>query len=79
MEDHETKLVIAYNVNKLLEKQGRSRYWLAKVTDGHQSTLADVCHGRKVCGAGLLTRIAKALGVTADDLLKKPRKMPASP
>lgn len=79
MEDHETKLVIAYNVNKLLEKQGRSRYWLAKETDGHQSTLADVCHGRKICGAGLLTRIAKALGVTADDLLKKPRKMSALP
>lgn len=79
MEDYEAKLVIAYNVNKLLEKQEHSRYWLAKEINSHQSTLADVCHGRKICGAGLLTRIAKALGVTADDLLKKPRKIPMSP
>ena len=74
MEDYETKIVIAYNINKLLKKQGHSRYWLAKEINGHPSTLADICHGRKICGAGILTRIAKALEVTADDLLKKPRK-----
>ena len=75
MNDEETKAAIAFNVNNILERQGRSRYWLAQETDEYEGTIANVCHGRNVCGAGMLTRIAKALGVTADDLLKEPRKV----
>jgi hypothetical protein len=73
--DEQTKAAIAFNVVRYLKKQGRSRYWLSKETGDYQSTIANVCHGRSVCGAGLLTRIASALGVTADDLLKKPKKV----
>ncbi len=79
MKDNEAKFVIAHNIKRLLQKQEHSRYWLAKETGEYQSTIANVCHGRKVCGAGLLSRIAKALEVNTDDLLKKPRNMPTLP
>ena len=78
MDDNKAKEVIAFNINQILESQGHSRYWLAKETDEWQSTIANVCHGRSVCGAGLLTRIAKALDVNPDNLLEIPKKMKTS-
>jgi len=75
MNDEETKVAIAHNINRILERQGHSRYWLAKETGEYEGTIANVCHGRNVCGAGILTRIARALGVTIDHLVKKPRKV----
>jgi len=72
--DEDTKLTIATNVIRALKKQGKSRYWLAKETGEYEGTIANVCHGRNVCGAGMLSRIANALGVTTDKLLEKPKK-----
>lgn len=70
----DAKRIIARNVNRILKERGLSRRWLAQHTGEFDSTIANVCHGRKCCLAGLLARIAEALNVTLDDLLSPPRK-----
>lgn len=72
--DEQSKELVAHNVNRLLEKQGHSRYWLAKQTGEWNSTIANVCTAKKCCGAGLLARIAEALGVGIDELFSPVRK-----
>lgn len=73
--DAEAKNNIAFHVNQILGKQRHSRYWLAQETGEYEGTIANICHGRVICRAGLLARIASVLGVPADDLLKPiPRK-----
>ena len=74
MTDEESKEVVAYNVNRILERLDRSRYWLAQETGEWESRIANVCNGKVCCGAGLLSRISKALGVTVDELFSPIRK-----
>ena len=68
--DDDAKQFIAFNVRATLARRGRSRYWLAKQTGEWQGTIANVCLARNMPGSGLLARIADALGVTTDDLLR---------
>jgi len=70
LNDADAKRQIAFHVNRFLKKRGFSRYWLAKETGEWQSTIANVCNGECVPGAGLLARIADALETTTDELLK---------
>lgn len=68
--DSDAKRNIAFHVARILGQNGRSRYWLAKETGEWQTTIANVCNAKSVPGAGLLARIADALGCATDDLLK---------
>lgn len=64
---------IAANLKWLLEeKLGRSRYWLSKQTGDYESTIANVFHGKTLCSAALLARIAVACGVTVEFLVSEP-------
>jgi hypothetical protein len=67
----EAKKIVAKNVVSRLDELGHSRYWLAKQTGEHQSTIGNVCHGKKCCSAALLARIAEAIGLTPNDLLDR--------
>eukprot|EP00913_Durusdinium_trenchii_P028455 g26683.t1 len=68
--DTDAKRNIAYHINATLAAQGQSRYWLAKATGEWNSTIANVCNGKNMPGAGLLARIATALDLPAGELLK---------
>lgn len=75
--DDDAKQIIAANVIARLAELGKSRYWLAQQTGRRESTIQSVCHGISCCNAATLQTIAAALGLTTDDLLKKPRKKSA--
>lgn len=68
--DEDAKRNIAFHVNRLLETYDRSRYWLAKETGAYESRIASICNGQKLCSAAMLARLASALNVATDDLLK---------
>lgn len=75
--DEQAKQNIANNIRRLLaarpspENQQR---WLADATDESAMRISLYVNGRKMPGAGVLARIAEALGVTVDDLLSRPTK-----
>ena len=68
--DIDAKVHIAFHVNRILEKKRKSRYWLAQQTGEWESRIGAVCNSESLCKSGLLARIADALSVAADDLLK---------
>ncbi len=72
--DDDAKLYVAANVQSLLEKQGHTVYWLMKTTRDLPNRIYPVVRGETIPTAGLLCRIATALGVTADDLMARPPK-----
>lgn len=78
--DEQLKGVLAANVNRLLGEMGKSRYWLAKQTGESETRIANVCRAINCCSAGLLTRIAEALGTSTDALIEpiKPARKPTS-
>lgn len=65
MNDEETKRMIAYNVQRLLGT--RTKYWLAKHTGEHESTIGSIVNGKHLCNAGILGRIAIALQVDVSE------------
>lgn len=74
--DIDAKRNIAFHVLRLLEKKGKSRYWLSKQTGEYESRIAAVCKGESLCKSGLLARIAEALETTTDDMLRPiPKKL----
>lgn len=58
---------IAANVRRL--RAGRSKYWLAKALDVHPIYITRLENAENMPGAGLLARLAEALGTTTDALL----------
>lgn len=65
---------IAANVDRLLKKLGKSRYWLAQQTGEWESRIASVCNGKSLCSVAMAARIATALGVSLDELMTNPKK-----
>ena len=68
--DFEIRRRIAANVTNLLEVRGWSRRDLAKVTGDPLSTVARVAQGKHTAQTGVVVRVADALGVTVDRLLR---------
>jgi transcriptional regulator with XRE-family HTH domain len=62
---------IAANVARL--RGDRSLYWLAKEADTYPSNIQRIERGETMPGAGLLSRIADALGVSMQALVDPPR------
>jgi|688.fasta_scaffold1536485_1 transcriptional regulator with XRE-family HTH domain len=67
--DLEVRKRIAANVTNLLEVRGLSRRDLAKKTGDAPATVARVAQGKHTAQAGVVVRVADALGVTVDRLL----------
>lgn len=61
---------IAFHINRLLSESGMSRYRLAKNTGESEQTIKSVADGAHNPRVSLVGRIAVALGVKIDDLLK---------
>ena len=60
-------------INEQLEEQHMTKYRLSKDSGVPQATINDICSGKaelEKCSAGTLYRLAKALGVTIEDILE---------
>lgn len=60
-------------INDRLEKLNMTKYRLSKISGVPQATVSDICSGKadlEKCAAGTLFRLAKALGVSMEDILK---------
>lgn len=67
--DDETRQVIAQNLKRL--RNGMSYGELARLVGTYPSSIKRIEDGQHMPGVGLLTRLAEALGVTANDLLDR--------
>ena len=59
-------------ISLLMEQKGITRYRLSKLSGVPYTTLGDICSGKtelKKCNAETVYRLAKALGVTMEELL----------
>ena len=70
----DVKDVIAENVQRLLDEQGHTAYWLAKRLGVFPSRVQKLLDRENVVGADFLANIAEVFGVTANDLLAAPKK-----
>lgn len=71
--DDELKANISENLNRILDQHGMSRYVLSKKTGESEQTIKNVADGLHVPRSGILARIAEAVGVSVDDLIKHPK------
>lgn len=69
--DAEAKSIIAGNIDRLLDEQGHSRYWLSKQTGDDQAKISHVMSQKSMPSAGFLIRVAEALGVSLDEIMKE--------
>lgn len=67
MSDQEALRNIAFNVRRL--RAERSRSWLAREVESFPINITRIEEEKHMPGAGLLSRLAEALGVTERDLL----------
>lgn len=75
VDDKTTKNNIAENIKRLLALRNppeNQQKWLADKTGESEMRISLYARGEKMAGAGVLTRIAAALGVTVDELLRSP-------
>ena len=68
--DDQVRLNVAENVKRLLDKEGWSQSELARRTGDTQQVISLICAANqaRVCGAGILVRIAEAFDVSVDRL-----------
>jgi len=74
LKDKEAKRNIARYLVRVRLERNMSRYALAKAVDVATIQISRIENGEQMPGAGMLARIAEALGVTSDDLLYGPEK-----
>ncbi len=72
MTDNEAQLTIAYNVRKFRGKRSLSE--IGRLAHTSAGAVNDIEQNGRMPGAGLISRLADALGVGIEDLLKKMRK-----
>lgn len=70
--DDQAREYVAANVARL--RGDRSRYWLAKAVGTGTISISRIERGEHLPGAGLLSRLAEALGVSIDTLLENPNR-----
>lgn len=73
--DEEAKANIAANIRRLLaerEPPENQQKWLAEKSGESEMRISLYARGEKMAGAGVLTRIAAALGVSVDELVDDP-------
>jgi len=60
------------NINEILKQKNMTKYRLAKTSGVSQTTMIDICSGKvklEKCNAETVYRLAKALGITVEDLI----------
>ena len=65
---------LAYHVLTLLERQKKSRYWLAKELETSESQIQSVVERRSVPSWAFVCNLAEALGVSVNYFQKDPPK-----
>lgn len=73
--DEYVKAAVSANLKELMGDE-LSQSELSRRTGDPITTINQVFHGHVMPGAGLLARIADALGTTVDALLSRPKKNP---
>ncbi|MGD9645552.1 MAG: helix-turn-helix domain-containing protein [Pirellulales bacterium] len=68
---------IAANLQRLLEARNWSQSDLARATGDAHVTISRIVRGTNVAGVALLARIAEALDVTIDGLIRPPASRPS--
>jgi putative transcriptional regulator len=62
--------MLSFNLNDLLEKNGKSQYWLSKETNLSYATCNNICKGKSVSiSLETLEKICKVLKCTPNDIL----------
>lgn len=74
LSDDQIKQYVSANVREILAENSWRQSDLARATGENEVRISDVCRGISVPGAGFLSRLAEALGTTADELMSDPRK-----
>lgn len=68
--DDQTKAAFSANVLRELQARGKNIHWLMNVTGEFSNRIYPAVNGKTMPGAGLVARVAAALDVPVDDLLK---------
>ena len=71
--NEEAREVIAHNVGRLMGKRGMSQRQLSVASGESDMAISRVVRGIHCPSAAMLARIADALSVSVDDLLRRPR------
>lgn len=67
--DSDAKFSISKNIQRVLEEQGRSVYWLKNRLGVGQGTIYPIVKGDVVPSVAMAARIAEILGVSIDSLV----------
>ena len=73
MDDQKAKAVFSANVKRLLHARGKNTHWLMLETKELPNRIYPAVKGAALPTLGLVSRIAKALGVKVDELLDEKR------
>ncbi len=61
-------------IERLLQQQDKTKYWLSNASGVPHATLSDICNGKthiEKCSADTVYKIAKALGVSMELLVEE--------
>ena len=72
--DQQLKRNLTRNLKRILEAADVTPYRLAKMIDEPQNSVYRFCRGDNVPNAVILARVAEALGVTVDELIRSPKR-----
>lgn len=75
MTDEQALKVVAHNVRRLRLERELSMAELARLADTYPSNIKRIEDRESMPGAGMLTRISEALGVTVNDLVSADGKL----
>ena len=74
MTDTDVLEALAANISRLMAEQGVSQRKLSALTDTPLMTINGMVNGRHMPGAGLVHRVAEALGVAVETLYEATHK-----
>lgn len=72
--DEQARSVVSSNLSRLLSEKGLTVYWLMKQVDMSPGAMYPIVRGERCPTIATASRIADALGVTVDELLRKDLK-----
>ena len=68
-------LYMKLNVKQILEKQGKTPYWLSKVTGISNNNISNICNGEtKSIRLDTIEKICQALNCTPNDIFTNDTK-----
>jgi transcriptional regulator with XRE-family HTH domain len=64
--------IVAYNIKRIIKSLGTKNKFIAEKAGYTERQFSDMLHGRKLITDVDIPKLAKALGVTPDELFKTP-------